>query len=221
MVGYQKSDAPQAYSLFVPSFEGIGTTTYSIQDLKPIVPDGGTLSGAVFDLQTLDEFGGMSEQFVYMTTEDGVAKDGWYNDDMETFASKTFSRAEGFMFNNSTGDDAGLLFAGEVNTNEVTVVAEQAYSLKGNLRPYSVSIQNLVPVVPKGGSVSGAVFDLQTLDEFGGMSEQFVYMTTEDGVDKDGWYNDDMETFATKVFEPSEGFMLNNSTGAEASLKFK
>ena len=225
VVGYQIQTVGEAYSLQVASFQGIGVSTYNIQDLKPSAPEGTALGGGVFDLQTLDETGGMSEQFYYMTVADdyGITKDGWYNDDGETFSTKTFERGEGFMFNNSTGASAGLTFSGAVYTNEVTVVAPEAYSLMGNIRPMNLSIQDLVPVAPGGTAVGGGVFDLQTLDEAGGMAEQFYYMTAADdyGITKDGWYNDDGETLSTKVFSPAEGFMFNNSTGASAGLKYK
>ncbi|MBR2881535.1 MAG: hypothetical protein IKB96_04130, partial [Prevotella sp.] len=59
-----------------------------IQSIQPIAPEGYSLGGGVFDLQTLDDSGAMSEQFLYLTkVDDGVAKDGWYNDDGETMST--------------------------------------------------------------------------------------------------------------------------------------
>ena len=211
------------YTLKVASFDQVGGAGMDLQSIMPIAPEGYSLGGGVFDLQTLDDSGAMSEQFLYLTkADDGVAKDGWYNDDGETISTKVFKCGEGFMYNNSIGAEASLQFSGQVNLAEVTIQTPEYYSLIGNVRPTTMSIQNMLPIPPEGYSLGGGVFDLQTLDDSGAMDEQFLYLTkADDGVANDGWYNDDGETFATKVFDPAEGFMYNNSVGAEASLKFK
>ena len=203
------------------SFEGM-TGEYSIQQIVPTTQDGSATGGGVFDMQTLDDAGGADEIYVYLTVaEDNAKKDGWYNEDGETFATKTFKKGDAFMVNNSTGAEAGLTFSGKVSLGEVVVDLPEFYSIKGNFRPVPISIQDLVPVVPEGMSLGGGVFDMQTLDDAGGAKEIFVYLTmADDGVKKDGWYNEDGETFATKTFAPAEGFMLNNSTGASAQLKY-
>lgn len=196
----------------------------NIQDLKPIADEGVAIGGGCFDLQTLDDGGAMSEQFYYMTKDDdGVSQDGWYNDDGETLATKVFKRGEGFMYNNSVGAEARLMFAGQVALGEVTIPVCEYYSLIGNIRAVKISIQDLVPVANDPSvAIGGGCFDLQTLDDGGAMDQQFYYMTKDDdGMLQDGWYNDDGETLATKEFEPAEGFMYNNSIGATASLKFK
>ena len=222
IVGYQQTGIREAYSLKVASFDQVGVDGLSIQCLIPIAEEGLAIGGGVFDLQTLDDVGAMSEQFYYMTkADDGVPQDGWYNDDGETLATKVFKRGEGFMYNNSIGAAASLQISGQVNKSEVLVEACESYSLIGNIRPCKISIQDMLPVAEEGLAIGGGVFDLQTLDDVGAMEQQFYYMTkADDGMPKDGWYNDDGETFATKEFEPAEGFMFNNSTGAKAGLKF-
>jgi len=221
IVGYQTSKTREFYSLQAASFEGM-TGEYSIQQIVPTTQDGSATGGGVFDMQTLDDAGGADEIYVYLTVaEDNAKKDGWYNEDGETFATKTFKKGDAFMVNNSTGAEAGLTFSGKVSLGEVVVDLPEFYSIKGNFRPVPISIQDLVPVVPEGMSLGGGVFDMQTLDDAGGAKEIFVYLTmADDGVKKDGWYNEDGETFATKTFAPAEGFMLNNSTGASAQLKY-
>ena len=196
------------------------TGEYSIQQIIPSTQNGSATGGGVFDMQTLNEFGGVEDVYYYMTEEDGVDKDGWYNEDGQTFATKSFKKGEAFMIGNSTGATAGLTYAGKVALGEIVVKLPESYSIKGNLRPVSISIQDLVPIVPAGTEAGGGVFDMQTLNEFGGVEDVYYYMTEEDGVDKDGWYNEDGQTFATKDFNPAEGFMLGNSTGASAQLKY-
>ena len=220
IVGYQTSKTREFYSLQAASFEGM-TGEYSIQQIVPTAQDGVATGGGVFDMQTLNDAGGADEVFVYLTmADDSVKKDGWYNEDMETFATKTFKKGDAFMVNNTTGAGAGLTFSGKVSLGEVVVDLPEFYSIKGNFHPVPISIQDLVPVAPKGTSLGGGVFDMQTLNDAGGAEEVFVYLTMEDdGVKKDGWYNEDMETFATRTFDPAEGFMLNNTTGASAQLK--
>lgn len=199
-------------------FDNVAAEGLSIADIKPSAGEGEGLGSGAFDLQTLDAFGGMVEQFVYLTEEDGVEADGWYNDDWETPAVKVFARGEGFMFN-SAYEDAAITIAGQVMLGQVEQPLAQYYQLKGNFRPVDMPISDITPVA-EGESVGSGAFDLQTLDAFGGMVEQFVYLTEDDGVEADGWYNDDWETPANRVFVPGEGFMFNSAYDG-AKLVFK
>ena len=206
------------------SFGGTGgASTYSIQNIIPSAPEGASVAGGVFDLQTLDDAGGMAEQYVYLVagSDEGIEKDGWYEQDMETYAAKTFEKGEAFMINNSTGSDANMTFSGEAILTDVVVELPEFYSIKGNLCSTSISIQDLVPITT--GEKAGGVFDLQTLDDAGGMAEQYVYLVagSDEGIEKDGWYEQDMETYASRIFAPAEGFMINNSTGAKAQMKYQ
>ena len=194
----------------------------------PQSPDGeAPTGGGCFDIQTLDEDGcGGEEVFFYMTVADdyGCPKDGWYNDDAETFATRVFDRAEGFIINNSVGAETGVQYAGQVNLAETDIPVREYYSIQGNFRPVVISIQDITPISPDEEiGVGGGCFDIQTLDEDGcGGEEVFFYMTVADdyGCPKDGWYNDDAETFATREFVAGEGFIINNSIGAEATIRY-
>lgn len=169
-------------------------------------------------MQTLKDDGSCDEAFVYLTTDDGVEVEGWYEEDMETFATKKFNRGEGYMINNTTGGDAGVQVAGQVNLAKTVLPLREFYSLVGNIRPLAISIQDIKPVADE---IGGGVFDIQTLKDDGSCDEAFVYLTTDDGVEVEGWYEEDMETFATKSFDPSEGIMINNTTGGDAAVEIK
>lgn len=210
------------YSFKVSMFDNVGKSGYSIQDLKPVAPAGVDIGGGALDLQTVDEWGAMVEQFYYMTAaSDGVEVDGWYNDDGVTLATKTLKRGEGFQLGNATETDVSLTYAGQVELGEVTVSACANYSLMGNIRALTISIQDLKPTAFAGVEIGGGALDLQTVDEWGAMSEQFYYMTAaSDGVEVDGWYNDDGVTLSTKTFEPGEGFQFGNATEAEITVAY-
>ena len=228
IVGYQNQATREYYSIQVPNFDTVGSEGLSIQAIVPQAPEEGMgVGGSCFDIQTLDEDGcGGEEVFYYMTVADdyGCKKDGWYEEDGETFATREFDRAEGFIINNSIGAETGVQYAGQVNLAETDVPVREAYSIQGNLRPVAISIQDITPISPEEGmGVGGSCFDIQTLDEDGcGGEEVFYYMTVADdyGCKKDGWYEEDGETFATREFAPGEGFIINNSIGAEATIRY-
>ena len=218
VVGYAIATTTPNYSVQIAQFETIGVDGFSIQMIKP---QGDSMGGGMFDMQVLDEGGSAIEVYYYMTmADDDVAEDGWYDEDMETFATRVFKRGEAYMINNCTGDDAQVQTAGQVNLAEVEVAFPQNYYCQGNFRPVDISIQDVVPLNPEG-STGGGMFDMQVLDEGGSAIEVYYYMTKDDDdVAEDGWYDEDMETFATRVFKPGEGFMLNNCTGADTTVKY-
>ena len=200
----------------------VGAEGMSITNIIPKNADGKTEGGGVFQLQIKAPSGGTEALYAYMF-EDDVGEglgDGWYNDDGETLATKVFAPGEGFVFNSSV-EGATLTFAGQVLSVAVDVDIVQGFSALGNLRPTAVSIQDIIPVDADGKTVGGGVFQLQTKAPSGGTEALYAYMFDDDvGEDLgDGWYNDDGETLATKVFEPGDGFVFNSSI-AGGKLKF-
>ena len=79
----------------------------------------------------------------------------------------------------------------------------------------SFSIQELIPVDSEGEVQYGAVFQLQTKKSTGSPDQMFVFLNGEDDIGDDtypnGWYLDDYDTFATKVFKPGEGFLFTST----------
>ena len=214
VVGYTTSNIPNGFSAAAPTFVNTGAKALNIQDIVAMNADGETVGGGVFQLQTKSPSGGLDEQFIYLF-EDDVGEDlgdGWYNGDGETLATKSFKPGEGFVFNSSITGGA-LQFAGEIYTKPLDVELPNGFSARGNARPVSMPIQNMIPVNADGETVGGGAFQLQTKSPSGGLDEQFIYLFEDDvGEDLgDGWYNGDGETLATKVFAPGEGFVFNSS----------
>ena len=216
IVGYTNKDAGADFSLVVPMFKECAGSEFDIQKL---VPQGeNALGDGNINLQTFTTDANADEMFYYLTTEGaGAEQDGWYEEDLTTFATKKFAPGEGFMFCGGNGA-VKLMFSGEVDLSDVVVDVPADFSLLGNIRPMDCSIQS---VIPQGeNAVGDGNINIQTFTSDANADEMFYYLTTEDaGAEKNGWYEEDLTTFATKTFVPGEGFMFCGGNGA-CQLKF-
>ena len=213
IVGYTNKDQGADYSLVVPMFRGISANNYALQDL---IPSGENVNGnGDISVQTFTSLAEADEQFFWLTEDDmGVEDgDGWYEGDFATKATKVLTPGEGLMLGAASGAIT-LRFAGQVETGAVEIDAPADYSLIGNVRPFALNIQD---IIPSGENVNGnGDISVQTFTSLAEADEQFFWLTEEDmGVeDGDGWYEGDFATKATKVFDPGEGMMLGAASGA-------
>ena len=70
-----------------------------IQSIIPVVAEGDDLESGDFTMQIISDTGRVTTQYMYVLGEDiddGYA-DGWYEEDWETIAEKTFAPGEGFL----------------------------------------------------------------------------------------------------------------------------
>lgn len=203
------------------TFEDVGSEGMDIQNIKPVAPDGEEVASGDFTMQIYGETGAIQASYMYVIGEDidEGYEDGWYEEDMETLVVKTFNAGEAFNMYMAV-DGASLQYAGEVNGEETLVPVRQNLSAQGNLRPTSVNIQSIVPVVDDGEEVESGDFTIQIYGETGAIQASYMYVLGADIDDgyEDGWYEEDMETLVEKTFEAGEGFNMYSSK--EGYLKF-
>lgn len=137
--------------------------------------------------------------------DDGYA-DGWYEEDWETLAVKTFDVGE--AFNVYAAKPGNLQYAGQVLAVQTAVPVRKNLSAQGNFRPVSVDIQTIIPAVEEGETLESGDFVIQFYDQYGVIEGGYMYVLGEDIDDgyADGWYEEDWETPAVKTFEAGEGF---------------
>ena len=213
VVGYVNTELNQGFQPGGSSFAAISGGEYNIQDIKPIAPEGEAAGGWMFYIADMDVGGSTSDQYVYLTTDDGVEKDGWYDaNDGETYIEgKSFKLGEGFYFSTDFASDSKFMTSGEVNLNELTISCEQGFCPRANPRPVDIDLQDIKPVPPEGEPAGGWMFYIADMDAGGSTSDQYVYLTEDDGVAEDGWYDaNDGETYISgKKFAPGQGFYFS------------
>ena len=235
-VGYNTASATKGYKLGAITFDGLTDAKIDIQSIVPVFPEGTDLDDKdyKFTLQTFSASAGAAKQWWYLTEgsmeecEDGT---GWYLfGEYEEKAAYEFAQGEGFMFQSQfpDGTGAGYTIAGEVCAGETVIPVNKGYKLIGNIRPATVSIQDLVPVFPEGTGVDDMdyKFTLQTFNASAGAAKQWWYLTEgsmEECEDGTGWYLfGEYEEKAVYDFAPGEGFMFQSqfSDNSGAGLKF-
>ena len=208
IVGYQNKEVRQYLSVQLATFEDVGAEGVDIQNIKPVAPDGEDISSGDFTIQVYGATGAIQTQYMYVLGEDidEGYEDGWYEEDWETPVVKTFDAGEAFSLYMAV-NGASLQYAGQVNGEEISVPVRKYLSAQGNLRPTSVDIQDILPVVEDGELESGD-FTIQIYGSTGAIITQYMYVLGED-IDEgyeDAWYEEDWETPVVKTFAAGEGF---------------
>ena len=220
-VGYSQTDYRKKYTLVVPEFDKVGAAGLDVQTIKPVNIDMDDYGEGDINIQTFTDLAEMSQKFYWFdanVSETGVS--GWHNAAGDTLATKTFTKGEGFMLYMPAAGGA-LNVSGEVNLDEVTIPCRKKYTLMGNIRPVSVSIQDIVPLDVDMDDYGEGDINIQTFTDLAEMSQKFYWFdenVSETG--KSGWHNAAGDTLSTKTFAPAEGFMLYMPTTG-GSLKYK
>ena len=211
IVGYQNANVRQYLSVQLPTFENVGADGIDIQKIIPVPAEGEDLESGDYTIQIFNDVGRVTTQYAYVLGEDiddGYA-DGWYEEDWETIVEKTLDVGEAFKVV-AAKDGGTFQYAGEVNGEKTQVPVRQYLSAQGNIRPTSVNIQSIVPVVAEGDELESGDFTIQLISDTGRVTTQYAYVLGEDIDDgyADGWYEEDWETIVEKTFAPGEGFLM-------------
>ena len=221
VVGYQNKDVRKNLSVQLATFDDIGTAGMDIQNIKPVPPDGEDLASGDFVIQIYGDTGAIQTSYMYVLGEDidDGYPDGWYEEDWETIVDKTFATGEAFNLSMAV-EGASLQYAGQVNGEETLVPVRKNLSAQGNIRPTSVDIQDIIPVVGESDTLESGDFVIQIYGDTGAIQTSYMYVLGEDIDDgyPDGWYEEDWETLVVKTFAAGEGF--NVSAAKAGYLKF-
>ena len=200
IVGYTTTTARQGYTLFVPAFDDIGSEGLDIQKIKPNTESRGV------NIQTFASDADTDVMYYYVPDGKHANGAGWYtraNGAATSYASKTFAKGEGFMAY-FPSENMTFNVSGEVSLGTKTLEnVRSGYTLMGNFRPVSYSIQKIVPATEARG------VNLQTFATDADTDAMYYYVP--DGKAGAGWYtraNGAATSYADKDFAAGEGFMI-------------
>ena len=198
IVGYSTTTVRSGYTLLIPSFDDVGSEGLDIQKIVPNT----TAKGV--NIQTFTTSAESDQVYHYVPT--GKAGAGWYTSSRGTadsYAKRTFAKGEGFMAY-FPSEDISLNISGEVTLTEKKLEnVRQGYTLMGNFRPTSYSIQKIVPDTTAKG------VNIQTFTTSAESDKVYHYVPT--GKAGAGWYTSSRgtaDTYANVTLEPGEGFMI-------------
>ena len=230
-VGYTvKEQQSGAYSK-VACFDGIAVENMDIQDIVPQAPAGEDLYTGAFTIMTLTSDTATDKNYFYFTAEDaaavdGVAKAGWFNEDMDTrLTDVVFTPGEGFLVV-SDFDDATVTFAGAVAQGDTIVELSAGANFCGNNALQALDMQSITvgSDCDESGNLSWTseeaytgCFTIMTLTSDTATDKNYFWFTAADaeavdGIAEAGWFNEDMDTRMTGdnavSFDAGEGFLL-------------
>ena len=231
IVGYvQKEQNSGAYSK-VACFDGVASSPMNIQDIIPTVPEGEELYTGAFTIMTLTESTETDKNYFYFTAEDaegvdGVAKAGWFNENMDTrLEGVTFLPGEGFLVV-SDFDGASVTFSGSVAQGDTVIELGAGANFCGNNALNDLDIQSITvgAECDEDGNLTWGeteaytgCFTIMTLTDSTETDKNYFYITAEDaegidGVAKAGWFNENMDARLTGedavTFAAGEGFLV-------------
>ena len=202
IVGYTTTTARQGYTLFVPAFDDIGSEGLDIQKIKPNTESRGV------NIQTFASDADTDVMYYYVPDGKHANGAGWYtraNGAATSYASKTFAKGEGFMAYFPT-ENMTFNVSGEVGLAAKTLEnVRSGYTLMGNFRPVSYSIQKIVPATDASGVT------LQTFTSEANKDVMYYYVPNGKHANGAGWYtraNGAATSYADKDFAAGEGFMI-------------
>ena len=219
-VGYQNKDVGKYLSSQMVTFEKVGGEGSNITEFYPVDENGEKLSGEV-NIQIYSDRGKLLESYAWFKGEDidEGFEDGWYDDNQDETKSRKLDFGEGFnVYTTYTGSK--LLYAGQVGLDAVAIPVPKYLSSKGNIRPTSVEMKDIVPVDENDDPVSGEI-NIQIYSDRGKLVESYAWFLGED-IDEgfeDGWYDDNQDEPKNKTFLAGEGFNIY-TTYTGAFLKF-
>ena len=216
---------------YVPHFLSVGQTTSDIQLIQ--LDDGGAgMVGWGDSMQIVGPGGNPIGGYFYwdksMAPEEyqEQIKNAcyWANEDMSP-AKTSFDQGEGIAFDNGSELEFNIVNSGEVIKEQVSFAAQGQMNWTGNPFAAPVSIQ-AVSLDDGGAGMVGWGDSMQIVGPGGNPIGGYFYwdksMAPEEYQEQITnpcyWANEDMSP-ADKVFEPGEGFALDNGSELEFNVK--
>ena len=112
IVGYSCTVGTYGYCPMGSAFKNITGEAFSIQDIKPVAPEGSEVEPGVYFIYGVNDGGATSDEtYVYLLADgDTHEKDGWYDINDDTiYATREYNAGEGFLFDVDM-DGAGAAF---------------------------------------------------------------------------------------------------------------
>ena len=206
IVGYSQNALQSGFTMATPQFLNIGTEGMPLQS---ILPTGADTSDNVY-IQTLTA-GGYTLN-TYSWNDWACDEPCWVNDDYEKVEGVTFAPGQGLCIQASSVEQ-GIQSAGQVGSDDITVILQNGFTATGNPFPVTISLQD---IIVDGDDTSDNVY-IQTLTA-GGYTLN-TYSWNDWACDEPCWVNDDYEKVEGVTFAAGEGILVQ-ATSANQSVRF-
>lgn len=145
--------------------------------------------------------------YQYLTVDDGVDADGWYDGSWESAASVVIPRGSAVWFVSTSGDAKDVTLAGEVATGSTT---HPAFSESSNMicSAYPIAFNPNASTVTWTGLNSYDEIQVSYMENGLINFDVYQYLTTDDGVEVDGWHNGSWELVDAPITAAGQGFWL-------------
>ena len=214
VVGYQNVPTVSGFQFITPTFEKIDGSALTLGD---VIPSGADAGWGAEHITIFDSELYIAAAYTYYCEDMGMSDGaGWYNDEDSSFANAVslggFGRGVQIETQGSVVQFSGAVTSGTVSIPELN----SGFVHICNPTPVAQSIQNFAVV---GVDAGWGAEHITIYDEQLYISGAFTYYCEDMGMsDGAGWYSDEDTSFATKAFEPSEGFIFESQGGVSIEL---
>jgi hypothetical protein len=201
VVGYDTLTITNGYSLVTATFSKIGTTKFTLGDLKPT--DFNSDNGDLVQFYSATGNGAIGQMAYY------YPGDGWQDADGNSLDNYEITSGIGGIFYTASVGGAKFVVSGEVKMNGVTSSLAQGYTVTGNCLPISLKLADITPV--NFNSDSGDLVQFYSTTGNGAIGQMAYYYPG------DGWQDADGNSLADYEIKAGTSFIVYASN-ASASL---
>ena len=190
VVGYMSKDmAAAGYYNYTPMFVSADGTDPAVKDIVPSSTERDDLSGGEIAMFVLDTNRKFAQTFSWMTVDDFMDEDGWYDSDGNVTGYKL---KPGESLQVYAPYQVSFTFAGQVDQGAYDFTAPVAgYYMVGNQHATEMPVKDIVPSSTEKTDLSGGEIAMFVLDTNRKFAQTFSWMTMDDFMDEDGWYDSD------------------------------
>ena len=184
-----KDMAAAGYYNYTPMFVSADGTDPAVKDIVPSSTERDDLSGGEIAMFVLDTNRKFAQTFSWMTVDDFMDEDGWYDSDGNVTGYKL---KPGESLQVKAPYQVSFTFAGQVDQGAYDFTAPAAgYYMVGNQHATEMPVKDIVPSSTEATDLSGGVIAMFVLDTNRKFAKTFSWMTMDDFMDEDGWYDSD------------------------------
>ena len=196
-----KDMATAGYYNYTPMFVSADGTDPAVKDIVPSSTEQADLSGGAIMLYVLDTNRKFAQTFSWMTEDDLMDEDGWYDSDGNVTGYKL---KPGESLQVYAPYQVSFTFAGQVDQGAYDFTAPAAgYYMVGNQHATEMPVKDIVPSSTEQADLSGGAIMMYVLDTNRKFAQTFSWMTEDDLMDEDGWYDSDGNVTGYKL-KPGE-----------------
>ena len=181
--------AAAGYYNYTPMFVSADGSDPAVKDIIPSSTEATELGGGLIAMFVLDTNRKFAQTFSWMTVDDFMDEDGWYDSEGKVTG---YTLKPGESLQVYAPYQVSFTFAGQVDQGAYDFTAPAAgYYMVGNQHATEMPVKDIIPSSTEATELGGGLIAMFVLDTNRKFAQTFSWMTVDDFMDEDGWYDSD------------------------------